>query len=46
MKICHNFKVVNFTKTMYNKMGTVSNDIFLKIIANNAHTDISNVKMD
>ena len=33
------------SKTMYKKMGTVSNDTFLKIVSNNAHTDISQIKM-
>jgi hypothetical protein len=26
-------------------MGTVKNDTFLKIVSNNAHTDISRIKM-
>ena len=32
------------SKTIYKKMGTVKNDTFLKIVANNAHTDISDIK--
>jgi hypothetical protein len=26
-------------------MGTVKNDVFLKIVSNNAHTDISTIKL-
>jgi hypothetical protein len=33
------------SKTMYKKMGTVSNETFLKIVSNNANTDISRIKM-
>jgi len=33
------------SKTMYKKMGAVSNEIFLKIVSNNAHTDMSDIKM-
>jgi hypothetical protein len=33
------------SKTIYKKMGTVSSETFLKIVANNAHTDVSNIKM-
>jgi hypothetical protein len=33
------------SKTIYKKMGTVSKDTFLKIVANNAHTDVSGIKM-
>jgi hypothetical protein len=33
------------SKTMYKKMGTVSAETFMKIIANNAHTDVSSIKM-
>jgi hypothetical protein len=33
------------SKTMFIKMGTVSNETFLKIITTNAHTDISGAKM-
>ena len=33
------------SKTIFKKMGTVSIETFLKIIANNAHTDVSNIKM-
>ena len=33
------------SKTMYKKMGTVSNENFLKIVSNNANTDISGTKM-
>jgi hypothetical protein len=33
------------SKTMYIKRGSVDSDTFLKIVSNNAHTDISNVKM-
>jgi len=32
-------------KTIYKKMGAVKEDTFLKIISNNAHTDISQIKM-
>jgi len=32
------------SKTMYKKMGTVSCEAFLKIVSNNANTDISGVK--
>jgi hypothetical protein len=30
---------------MYKKMGNVSNETFLKIVSNNANTDISGIKM-
>jgi hypothetical protein len=33
------------SKTLYKKKGTVSNETFLKIVANNAHTDVSGVKV-
>jgi hypothetical protein len=33
------------SKTIYKKMGTVSGETFLKIVANNARTDISAIKM-
>jgi hypothetical protein len=33
------------SKTLYKKMGTVSAETFLKIAANNAHTDVSCVKV-
>ena len=33
------------SKTMYKKMGTVSDEIFVKIVSNNANTDISGTKM-
>jgi hypothetical protein len=33
------------SKTLYKKMGTVNGETLLKIVANNAHTDISGVKM-
>jgi len=33
------------SKTIYKKKGSVSNEIFFKIVANNARTDMSNVKM-
>jgi hypothetical protein len=33
------------SKTLYKKMGTVSGETLLKIVANNAHTDVSGVKM-
>jgi hypothetical protein len=33
------------SKTFYKKMGTVSSETFLKIVANNAHTDVSGVKV-
>jgi len=33
------------SKTMYKKMGNVHNDTFLKIVENNAHTDITNIKV-
>jgi hypothetical protein len=33
------------SKTLYKKMGTVSIENFLKIVANNAHTDVSGVKV-
>ena len=33
------------SKTMYKKMGTVSNEVFVKIVSNNANTDISGTKM-
>jgi len=33
------------SKTIYKKMGTVKKDVFLKIVSNNAHTDISQIKM-
>jgi hypothetical protein len=33
------------SKTMYKKMGTVNDEIFLKIVSNNANTDISGIKM-
>ena len=32
------------SKTMYKKMGTVSNETFLKIVSNNANTDVSGSK--
>jgi len=32
-------------KTIYKKMGTVRSDTFLKIVSNNAHTDVSQIKM-
>jgi hypothetical protein len=33
------------SKTMYKKMGVVSQEVFIKILSNNAHTDISNIKI-
>ena len=33
------------SKTMYKKMGTVSDETFMKIVMNNANTDISGAKM-
>jgi hypothetical protein len=33
------------SKTLYKKIGTVSGETFLKIVANNAHTDVSGIKM-
>ena len=33
------------SKTIYKKMGTVKKDTFLKIVSNNAHTDISQIKI-
>jgi hypothetical protein len=33
------------SKTLYKKMGTVNGETFLKIVTNNAHTDVSNIKM-
>jgi len=33
------------SKTIYRKMGTVRKDTFLKIVSNNAHTDVSQIKM-
>ncbi|MDR1654576.1 MAG: hypothetical protein LBR96_01160 [Treponema sp.] len=33
------------SKTLYKKIGTVSSETFLKIVANNAHTDVSGVKV-
>ena len=33
------------SKTLYKKMGVVNNETFLKIVANNAHTDISGIKI-
>jgi hypothetical protein len=33
------------SKTLYKKTGTVSSETLLKIVANNAHTDVSGVKM-
>ena len=33
------------SKTIYKKMGTVKNDVFLKIVSNNAHTDVSQIKL-
>jgi hypothetical protein len=33
------------SKTIYKKMGTVKKDTFLKIVSNNAHTDVSQIKM-
>jgi hypothetical protein len=33
------------SKTIYKKMGTVNEQTFMKIVANNAHTDMSNTKM-
>jgi len=33
------------SKTIYKKMGTVRSDTFLKIVSNNAHTDVSQIKM-
>jgi len=33
------------SKTIYKKMGTVNNGTFLRIVSNNAHTDISKIKM-
>jgi hypothetical protein len=32
------------SKTLYKKMGAVSNETFFKIVANNAHTDLSGAK--
>jgi hypothetical protein len=32
------------SKTMYKKMGTVGSETFLRIVANNAHIDVSGVK--
>jgi hypothetical protein len=33
------------SKTIYKKKGTVKEDTFLKIVSNNAHTDMSQIKM-
>jgi hypothetical protein len=33
------------SKTLYIKKGAVSSETFLKIVANNAHTDVSGIKM-
>jgi hypothetical protein len=33
------------SKTMFIKMGTVSNETFLKIVSSNAHTDVSGIKV-
>jgi len=33
------------SKTIYKKMGTVKKDTFLKIVSNNAHTDMSQTKV-
>jgi hypothetical protein len=33
------------SKTLYRKMGTVSSEAFLKIVANNAHPGVSGIKM-
>jgi hypothetical protein len=33
------------SKTLYEKLGAVSSETFLKIAANNAHTDLSGSKM-
>jgi hypothetical protein len=33
------------SKTLYKKMGAVNNETFFKIVANNAHTDLSGAKM-
>jgi len=33
------------SKTIYKKLGTVKKDTFLKIVSNNAHTDISQIKV-
>ena len=33
------------SKTIYQKKGTVSNDTLLRIVSNNAHTDVSGIKM-
>ncbi|GHT84103.1 hypothetical protein FACS1894137_06730 [Spirochaetia bacterium] len=33
------------SKTMYKKMGLITQEIFIKILSNNAHTDISNIKI-
>jgi hypothetical protein len=33
------------SKTMYKKMGAVGNETFLRIVANNAHIDMSGAKM-
>jgi hypothetical protein len=33
------------SKTLYKKAGTVSGETLLKIVANNAHTDVSGIKM-
>jgi hypothetical protein len=33
------------SKTMYKKTGSVNSETFLKIIANNAHTDVSHIKV-
>ena len=33
------------SKTIYKKMGTVKSDVFLKIVSNNAHTDVSQIKL-
>jgi hypothetical protein len=33
------------SKAIYKKMGAVNNEAFLKIIENNAKTDVSDIKM-
>jgi hypothetical protein len=33
------------SKTMYKKMGLVSKKVFIKIVSNNAHTDLSDIKI-
>ncbi|GHV06676.1 hypothetical protein FACS189485_15600 [Spirochaetia bacterium] len=33
------------SKTMYKKMGLISQGVFIKILSNNAHTDMSGIKI-